>query len=341
MGGMLARRTLLGAALLSGCAGPSVPSSAPPVHASTVTPPAIRAAFDVTVMSWNVMTQGLGPDHYDPSMPRADHDWATRAPQVQEWLRFTDPDVAGFQEALGVTDAQGRPSNLMVDMLPDREWANIDHFLPIMFRASLFQLEDAGVVEIYPGSAASPWQRYCSWARLRHRATGGPLFVFNTHLPPFQTAAVAAIRADVIATLIAQLHRLDPSYQVPAVLVGDLNARSNETRPVFREHLTRLAADGWRNSDALTRHDTTTVPGASTLNGFGAKLGGQWHYRLISTTGPDYDYVWVRRGTSVARWQTVLGPGVRWLTIDGQRRPFFADGPVPSDHCPVLATLTL
>ncbi len=117
---------------------------------------------------------------------------------------------------------------------------------------------------------------------------------------------------------LANCHRLDPSYPVPAVLVGDLNARSNETRPVFREHLTRLAADGWRNSDALTRHDTTTVPGASTLNGFGAKLGGQWHYRLISTTGPDYDYVWVRtRTAAVATWQTVLRP---WSALADDRR---------------------
>ena len=40
-------------------------------------------------------------------MPRADHDWNTRSATVAGWLRFTDPDVAGFQEGWGVTDDQG------------------------------------------------------------------------------------------------------------------------------------------------------------------------------------------------------------------------------------------
>lgn len=287
------------------------------------------------------MTQGLGPDWYDPSMPRADLDWQTRASTVQRWLAFADPDVVGFQEGLGVTGDQGRPSNLMVGMLPDRGWANIDHFLPIMYRLSMFDLADAGVVQIYPGSEQSPWQRYCSWARLAHRPSGSHLFVFNTHLPPFQTAAVATIRAQTVATLIGHLHRLNADYAVPSVLTGDLNARSNESRPVFREHLTRLAADGWRNSEALARRDLTEVPGANTLNGFGAKVDGRWHHRLIAKTGRDYDYVWVRKGTTVATWQTVLGPGVRTLPVNGRRYPFFADGPVPSDHCPVLASITV
>ena len=75
---------------------------------------------------------------------------------------------------------------------------------------------------------------------------------------------------------VGELNRLDPSYAVPAVLTGDFNARSNENRPVYREHLTRLRADGWRNSESLARHDTTQVPGASTLNGFGAKIDGRW-----------------------------------------------------------------
>lgn len=36
---------------------------------------------------------------------------------------------------------------------------------------------------------------------------------------------------------VGELNRLDPSYAVPAVLTGGFNARSNENRPVYREHL--------------------------------------------------------------------------------------------------------
>lgn len=291
-------------------------------------------------MTWNVMTQGLGPDWYDASMPREDHDWNTRAPRVQQWLQDTDPDIVGFQEALGVLDADGRPTNLLDGMLPDRSWANINHFLPILYRHSLFGLIDSGVVEVFAGSDASPWQRYCSWARLAHRPTGRELLVFNTHLQPFQNRTVADLRSATITRLVHQMRRIDPGYATPAVLTGDFNALDDETRPVFADHLIKLQGDGWRNAGEVAGRDRSEVPGVSTHNGFGAKAAGSWHYRLISTAGKNYDYVWVRPGIRVLDRQTVTGPGVRRLRLnDGRRYPFFADGPVPSDHCPVLARI--
>lgn len=286
------------------------------------------------------MTQGLGPDWYDASMPRQDHLWETRAPRVQQWLRATDADVVCFQEALGTRDRSGRPTNLMAGMVPDRGWANIDHFLPIMFRASLFDLQAEGVVEIYPGSGASPWQRYCTWATLRHRPTGRQLVVFNTHLQPFQTVAIARIRSATVGRLIAAIRVVDPERSSPCVLAGDFNARDDERRPVFADHLGKLAADGWRHTARVADHDLSEVGGASTHNGFGAKASGSWHYRLVSTAGRNIDYLWVRSGTRVLDRQTYTGPGLRWLRLaDGRRHPFFADGPVPSDHCPVLARI--
>ncbi len=284
------------------------------------------------------MTQGLGPDWYGSSMPRQDHLWATRAPRVQQWLQATDADVVCFQEALGTRDAAGRPSNLMVDMLPDRGWAHIDHFLPIMFRESMLELRDSGVTEIYPGSQTSPWQRYCTWAKLRHRATGRELIAFNTHLAPFQTIEIARIRSATVSRLIDTMRHADPGYRTPAVLAGDFNARADERRPVYSDHLRKLQADGWRDSARIARRDTSAVRGVSTHNAFGATVAGSWHYRLISTSGKNVDYLWVRPGATVLERQTYTGPGIRRLKLsDGRRYPFFADGPVPSDHCPVLA----
>ncbi|MFT3970609.1 MAG: endonuclease/exonuclease/phosphatase family protein [Micropruina sp.] len=348
---MITRRTLLAGALaggtaaaLSGCGtpthpapgtpspplAPSVPSSAPP------TPPG--GPFTLRLMSWNVMTEGLGPDWYGSSMPRRDHRWATRAPRVRQWLRATDADVVCFQEALGTVDDQGQPSNLMVGMLPGRGWANIDHFLPIMFRASLLELRDAGITEIYPGSTTSPWPRYCSWARLRHRSTGRDLMVFNTHQAPFQTTAIARIRSATVSRLIRAMRAADPGYRTPAVLAGDFNARADERRPIYSDHLRKLGADGWRDSARIARRDLSAVRGVSTHNGFGVKVGGTWRYRQISTSGKDVNYLWVRPGATVIDRETYTGPGIRRLKLpDGRTYPFFADGPVPSDHCPVLA----
>ena len=350
--GVVTRRTLLAAvgggvpALLAGCA--AAPPTAPPAERSASAvpepqperPPPEKSRpgpFTLRLMSWNVMTQGLGPDWYDASMPAEDHLWQTRAPRVRQWLRATDADIVCFQEGLGTRDADGRPSNLMVGMVPDRGWANIDHFLPIMFRTSLLELAGQGVVEIYPGSGSSPWQRYCTWARLRHRSTGRELVVFNTHLQPFQTPEIARIRSATVSRLIATMRDADPGYRLPAVLAGDFNARDAERRPVYVDHLRKLAADGWRDTRDVAARDRSEVAGASTHNQFGARAGGTWRYRLISTSGKNIDYLWVRDGARVLDRQTYTGPGVRWLTVAGQRRPFFADGPVPSDHCPVLA----
>ena len=285
------------------------------------------------------MTHGVSPKWYDASMPTEDHRWQARASRVRQWLRATDADVVCFQEGFGTRDDEGRPSNLMVDMLPDRGWANIDHFLPIMFRASLLDLAAEGVVEIYPGSKASRWQRYCTWARLRHRATGRELVVFNTHLQPFQTPQVARIRSATVSRLIATMRSVDAGYRLPAVLAGDFNARDDERRPVYADHLRKLTADGWRNASGIADRDLSEVPGARTHNGFGARASRTWYYRLISTSGRNIDYLWVRPGARVLDRQTYTGPGVRWLRVAGRRRPFFADGPVPSDHRPVLARI--
>lgn len=225
----------------------------------------------------------------------------------------------------------------MVDMLPGRGWANIDHFLPIMFRTSLLELRDAGITEIYPGSTASPWPRYCSWARLRHRGTGRDLMVFNTHQAPFQTIAIARIRSATVKWPVRAMRTADPGYRTPAVLAGDFNARADERRPIYSDHLRKLGADGWRDSARIARRDLSAVRGVSTRNGFGVKIG-TWLYRQISTSGKDVDYLWVRPGATVPRPGDLHRAEVRRLRLpDGHTYPFFADGPVPSDHCPVLA----
>lgn len=338
----LSRRTLLAAAVLSGCSVPPARPGSVPSATSAPSGAATSEPFTCTVMTWNVMTYGLGPDWYDPAMPREHHDWAVRAPVIERWLHRADADVIGFQEAQGVTDAQGRPANLMTGMLPGHGWALIDHWLPIAYRQSVFEMLDSGVVRIHESSAESPWERFCTWARLRHRPTRRELMVFNTHLQPFQTWTIAGIRSATVTRLIEVIREVNPGHRLPAVLTGDLNARDLDTRPVFVDTFSKLQGDGWRNSSVVTRRNSSEVPDVGTHTGFGAEAARRWRYRLIATRRKNYDYVFVRRGMRVLDYRVDTGPGVRRLRLpDGRQYWFFADAPVPSDHCPVRATVRI
>ena len=159
----------------------------------------------------------------------------------------------------------------------------------------------------------------------------------NTHLDPFQLLPQAKARSAEVSLVISQLRRLNPGWKVPTVLLGDLNTRSDETRSIYRDALVKLPNAGLRNAAPIAARDASRVPRASSKNDFGTEIDGRWRYRAIRTDAMTYDYAFVSPGITARNWQVVTGPGVR--RIDGH--PFFADGPVPSDHCPVQVELSV
>jgi len=130
---------------------------------------------------------------------------------------------------------------------------------------------------------------------------------------------------------------IDPQRRTPAVLTGDLNIHSNGLRTAEPAPLNLLARAGFRDSLRITARDTSPVSHAATLNAFGTEVDGAWRYRAISRSHLRIDYVFVGGEASVAGYQVVTGPGVH--RIDGQ--PYFAAGPLPSDHCPVMVDLAV
>jgi endonuclease/exonuclease/phosphatase family metal-dependent hydrolase len=140
-----------------------------------------------------------------------------------------------------------------------------------------------------------------------------------------------------VAAIIAVLGELDPEHRTPAVLTGDLNIHSTGLHTKEPAPLDLLARAGFRDSLRSTARDASPVDHAATLNAFGTEVDGTWRYRAISRSHLRIDYVFVAGEASVASYQVVTGPGVH--RVGGQ--PYFADGPVPSDHCPVMVDLAV
>lgn len=333
---------------LAGLAGCTVPQPAPspgstqdPSSALPATSPASQSAtaqrvsvahWRTRAMTYNMLTSIRTAADFNPAVPLKDVELAQRAPVMARWITTSAPDIIGFQENEANSPAE-LPLRALAPLLPAFTPVHPDLEVPILFREATYALEDAGSVLL----SKKFYVRYLSWCWLTHTGTGGRLLVANTHLDPFQRLPQARARSAQVDLVISRLRKLNPAWKVPTVLLGDLNTRSDETRAVYRDALVKLPRAGLRNAARSAAKDSSVVRHASSKNDFGAKVGGTWRYRAIRTDSMCYDYAFVSRGISVGSWQVVTGPGVR--RIGG--RPYFADGPVPSDHCPVQVELSV
>lgn len=328
------RRGLLAAAgtLLAACTTGQLPPS--PSHTPTP-PPGPRPSGPGTrrwrLMTYNVMTSPYHFRHFD-EVPAAQTAWEHRLPRALEWIRTGAPDLLHVQEGLA-------GSGLTAELAADYEWLHPEHYLPIALRRGRFEVLDAGIVRIDAVGNGSGWDRFLTWGRLRGVAGGPEILAANTHLQPFQTLPAARVRSRQVRTLLGELERLNPGGERPMVLGGDFNARSDETRPVFDSHLRQLRGAGLVDARVAAPRDDSDLPGACSWNGLGYVVAGRWRFGAIRTFARHYDYVWTSPEVTVRSWRVITGPGVRTRAIGGQRVPFFAAGPIPSDHSPVVADL--
>lgn len=249
---------------------------------------------------------------------------------MARWITTAGADIIALQENEANSPAE-LPIRALAPLLPGFGQLHAELEVPIMFRESAFRSDSADSLLL----SKKFYIRYLSWSWFTHLATGGRLLVANTHLDPFQRLPRAKARSVQVDRVISQLGRLNPGWKLPMVLLGDLNTRSDETRLVYRDALVKLPKAGLRNAARVAAKDVSRVPRATSKNDFGTEINGTWRYRAIRTDAMTYDYAFVSPGIAVRNWQVVTGPGVR--RIDGH--PYFAEGPVPSDHCPVQVEL--
>ncbi|MDR1710471.1 MAG: endonuclease/exonuclease/phosphatase family protein [Propionibacteriaceae bacterium] len=335
-------RLLLGLLLpLVACSAAPTPSTAeaPPASADTPTVTATApepSGLELTVMSYNILKANAKSKNY-PWVPAKELAISARIPKLAQAIKYSDPDIAGLQENEG---SDPPPSADLKPLLDDYGFVAEDTDVPILFRRSAFKLVESNHEYIGRKSELSNYDRIVAWARLQHKDTGQELVVFNLHAFPFDEAKDAKLRSQSIDKLLDVMDTVNPGQATPFVLLGDFNAFNDETREVYRDHITKLAAVGIVDSANVAAVDASDVPGASTDHYMHATIGGKDYDKVVPITNRHIDYIFVAESTPVASWAVVSGPGLAEKTVAGEQMDAW-EGVVPSDHSPVVAKLTL
>jgi Kef-type K+ transport system membrane component KefB/endonuclease/exonuclease/phosphatase family metal-dependent hydrolase len=264
-------------------------------------PPLGIDLVDLRVVTWNLRFDNPldGPNV-----------WSERSEEAMDLVRHLNPDLVGFQEALGSQVGE------LVDGLPDLDWygegrndgALGGELSPIFFRRRRFDPIDGGTFWLsespdQPGSRSwgASHPRIATWLVLHDRWTDVDFVVANTHLDH----ARSETRVEQAKVLLERLFPVVAGR--PLVLVGDLNDRPDS--PVFRV-FAEVLRDARAVSAAPPEGPTTTY------NGFTAPKDDF----LI-------DHVFVDGAVEVRAVRVVddQGPDGRYL----------------SDHYPVLTSLRL
>lgn len=340
-------------ALSCGCAADSPgrspsPSPALPGRTAAMTPSASAAtpggSLRVRVATYNVLgganvspgTKTVRAQGYGSELPLS-----VRMPVVSKKISMLDPDLIGIQENEG-------PAKLPIAYLrpaqPGYTFLFGDDADPIGFRTSRFTLVDSGLVSPDPTigqcQASTAARPHCiTWARLKDVPSGRGLLIVNTHAKAGDTLAIARSRA-ANATAIAALVARENTDRLPVIVVGDFNAASDETRPIYNAHLTTMHAAGLADTAQTTQRDNSDVPRASSANWFTATIDGKTYAKVIRREGFHIDYIWVPRAVTVTSWETLSGPDVGSVTIAGHTVPRWT-GVMGSDHSPVCADVNL
>lgn len=242
--------------------------------------------------------------------------WPNRKDSVAQLMRVHEADVIGVQEALQhqLTDLDARLPGFARVGVGRADGRTRGEFSAILYRADRLTLRDSGTFwlsETPTVVGSKGWdtaiERIATWARFSDRATGCTFVHLNTHFDHIGERA----RQESARLVRRQLLAL--SQGQPYVLTGDLNA--DPTSVPYRV-LTRdsVEAGGPPLRDAFAISDAGHYGPTSSWNAFTAI---EPERRI--------DYV-------------LVSPGVRVGTH--AILPDMWDGRFPSDHLPVVASLT-
>ena len=255
----------------------------------------------LTVMTFNIRYANPSDGIYS---------WKNRIPLVAHVLRASDPDLAGFQEAL-----RSQVDNLAV-ILKDWAWSGVGRddgraageFSAVFFRRARFRKLDGGTFwlsETPEVAGSRSWEAACNrivtWVRLEDTLTGKTLFFFNTH---FDHASPLA-REKSAALLTERVAKIAGGAEV--LVTGDFNeGRGSRMYAIL-----------------------TTGPAA---------LQNTADLAIEPTPNPDYTFVGFpfqpRAGEAI---DFVFGRNLTtWRPLRRTVVTYNVDGKYPSDHLPVV-----
>ena len=276
-------------------------SASPSARADAVEAPPLR------VMSFNL--------RYDTPNDSANA-WPNRKDWVASLVRFHGADVVGVQEALAhmLTDLDARLPGFARVGVGRADGRARGEFSAIFYRSDRLTLLDSGTFWLSPTPEApgsKGWdaaiERVATWARFRDGLTGCSHLQLNTHFDHIGEQARQE-SARLIRRRLAQL-----SGGLPIVMTGDLN--STPTSASYR---------------ILTRD---TVAGATPPLSDAMLTSRSGHY------GPTSSWTAFKAIVPERRIDYVLVSAPVAVASHGIL-PDSWNGRFPSDHLPVLATLT-
>lgn len=238
--------------------------------------------------------------------------WVTRRPIMRDCIRGSAPDLMGTQEGL-----YSQLKDLAAD-LPGYEWIGLGReggskgeYMAVFYRADRFEpmaydhfwLSDTPAV-----IGSSTWgnsnRRMVTWVRFRERRTSREFFFWNTHLDN----DVELARQKGAALIVERADQL--KTELPLILTGDFNSTAGAS-PTYD-----ILVKNGDFSDAWTRAGERVNETLNTFNGFKAPQHSGSRIDWILTRGP------------------VTVQTIEIVTCS-------AGAQYPSDHFPVLASLTL
>lgn len=182
--------------------------------------------------------------------------WFYRADLITDDINSVMPDIIGFQEATFMH--YGYLEDIMEgynSVMAYRDDFILSEGCPIFYRSDRFEKLDGGsfwlseTPEVMSKDWGSAHYRICVYVVLRDRLTGKSFAVFNTHLD--HVSELARINGIQIV-----LDKIVEFGDIPAYLMGDLNATEDEDTIIFTK-------DGFDDSKVISpiTEDTATFHG--------------------------------------------------------------------------------
>lgn len=256
----------------------------------------------------NVMTFNIRYDNADDLQ----NNWQYRKDFASQMIRFYDVDIMGTQEVL-----KNQLGDLLL-RLPDYKSLGVGRedgkekgeYSAIFYKAKKYEVEKNGQFWLSqqpeePGSKGwdAACERIVTWCIFKEKKTGLRFVFFNTH---FDHVGVLARKE---SALLLKKRIIEIAGTLPVILTGDLNV------PPLSEAVQTLLADGLLED---ARKIAKIVYGPSwSFHGFGRTPLPE--RKLI-------DYIFVSRGTKVARYASISES---------------LDATFLSDHNPVFAKIEL
>lgn len=276
--------------------------------------------------SFNAGTYNLR--QLNKSDDRKGNGWEKRRDHVADLVRFHGFDIFGTQEGFK------SQLNDLTDRLPGFAYIGVGRddgkeegeHSAIFYRTDMFDLLDHGDFWLSetPEKPGLGWDaacvRICTWGKFRHKPTGREFLFFNLHMDHVGTKA----RVESAKLIEKRMAELGP--ELPVILTGDFNVdqKSDSYRTIVDSGV------------LVDSHDISPIVYMPT---------GTWNdYLTNGYTSDRIDHVFVSPGIKVSRWGVLTDTYRDAPTAESELSP---DGIAltttrhPSDHFPVLVTLTL